>query len=189
MTPAEGIWLTQQEITGLEEVDDNGSRSFQIVTDSEGYAVRPNLTEQEKKDMFAATFASEYNSYQLAGEVPGADDGTEDPSIIETFFQNIGISDPTAFGQMFADYWATTKLNPGDPQVLDVVIDVQSDAAALAPDFTAAVESSITTQLGTPPYYNVLIENVEAVAKTIKWTITEQNTSTGATTTYVSNIS
>lgn len=190
-TPAEKIWEAMQEIAGL---DSDGDPIFtELNEDDEEVPIgppetvfRPDLTAEEKKEIFAEAFSSEYDSYAVAGEVLGAADGSEDPSILKDYFLDITESSSSEFGEKLANYWATVKLEKGEAQTLDEVIKVESDAATKQSEFAAAVESSITSDSSTPQYLDFL-ENVEDVAKTIAWTITEQDSS-GSTVTYVSNI-
>ena len=198
MQPAEEIWTTQQQITGMveiEEVVDDGDggeetiRSIQIDKDENGNAIKPDLSNEQKVSMFAATFASAYDDYAKAGDVPGADNGTEDPSILEDFLNDTSEKTNADFGAALASYWATVKLEPGEAEELDEVVGVVNDAADFADDFAIAIDDSITKDLGTPPYYDVLISNIEEVVKQITWIVTELDTDSGVTTPYDRNIS
>lgn len=177
---ASGIWEVLQ---GVAEMDSSGEPK----TDSDGVPIPPD--ESTSSTNFASGFASEYDSYAQAGVVNAAAlAGSSDPSILENFLKSSGEKSIPDFAQALADYWATSHLVLGTAVQLDVVVSVTNDASAHVADFEAAINASIT-QNESLPNFEVFISNVEAVVKTILWSITEQNTSTGSMTTYTMSIS
>ena len=117
---------------------------------------------------FTTGFVGAYKTYSQAGVLSagGGVAGSEDDSIL-TNFLNSFVSDTTDadFGAALAAYWATCLLIPsGD------AISLTNDAASKAGAFTAAITSSYRTT-DTQPYYLHFISAIEAVVKTIQWTV------------------
>lgn len=124
--------------------------------------------QQQLPNSYQAEFASAYHDYATAGVIAGAVSGGGDASIIEDFMNGVS-SDPATvvkFAQALADYWSGVGLVPAPPNLASV-----NNAASKVPAFTAAILTTITTS-DTQPYFKTLIDNTEAVAKTIIWTIT-----------------
>ena len=63
-------------------------------------------------------------------------------------------------------YWATVALTPQAPNLA-----VTNDATAFEDAFIAAVYASLSLVETVPPF-KTLIDNVEAVAKGVTWTVT-----------------
>lgn len=126
---------------------------------------------------FASAFASAYDDYASAGEVPGATSGGGSPSIIESFMNAVPGSDPKTvqdFAQAMADYWSGIAITPGDPaHGGTAVVAVENDAAGRASNFESAITASITASKSAPLYL-ALIQNLQGAVESIVWTITEQ---------------
>lgn len=139
---------------------------------------------------WAEDFAEAYNEYVLDGEVPSAENTGGETSILEGAFTGANIN-PPILGLAFAEYWATVAILPGIPELGGIaVVSSTNNAMALGADFTSAVKASITTK-ESKPYFLDLVKNVEAVAKTIEWTVIE-NTVVGPSVvpiTHIVNIS
>ena len=124
--------------------------------------------QQQEPNSYPADFANAYHDYASAGIIAGAVSGGGDASIIEGFMNGV-TSDPATVVRLataLANYWAGVGLIPAPPNIASV-----NNAATLIPAFTAAILATITTS-DTQPYFKTLIDNTEAVAKTIAWTIT-----------------
>lgn len=117
---------------------------------------------------YAASFASAYHAYASAGSIAGAVSGGGDKSIIEDFMNSVTSNPITVanFAVALATYWSGVGLTPAPPNIASI-----NNAASKVADFEAAIRATITTS-DTQPYFKTLIDNTEAVAKTIIWTIT-----------------
>lgn len=117
---------------------------------------------------YPAAFAAAYHNYASAGVIAGAVSGGGNASIIENFMRGVtsNTNTITEFAQALADYWATVGLTPAPPNLASV-----NNAASKVAAFEAALRASITDS-DTQPYFKHFIDNIEAVAKTINWTIT-----------------
>lgn len=117
---------------------------------------------------FATDFANAYKAYSQAGvlSAEGGVAGSEDSSILVNLLTGSSSVTDSQFGQALADYWATCLLIPAGG-----VISIVNDASSKVGAFTAAVAASYSTAEQTPYYLN-FIQNIEAVAKTIVWTVT-----------------
>lgn len=117
---------------------------------------------------YPADFAAAYHAYAEAGVIPGAVSGGSDASIIKGFMSGVTSSSATVtqFGAALASYWSAVGTSPQAPNIASV-----NNAAALVGAFTAAVSASIT-DASSEPYFKAMIDNIEAVVKTIVWTIT-----------------
>lgn len=117
---------------------------------------------------YPADFAEAYHEYAEAGVIPGAESGGGDKSIIETFMRNAASSSQTIteLAVTLSDYWSGVGLTPAEPNISSV-----NNAGTKVADFEAAITSSITTS-DSQPYFEQFILNIEAVVKTIQWTIT-----------------
>lgn len=124
---------------------------------------------------YPAEFASAYNDYVKKGLVPGAINTGGDAIILETFMRGVSGSPGTvdAFAISLAEFWATVAIAPGIPaHGGTAVVSVTNDASTKTADFKAAIMASQTATESTP-YFGVFIANLEAVVKTISWTVTE----------------
>ena len=118
---------------------------------------------------FATDFSNAYKTYTQGGVVVGAASGSEDASILQSFLSTGDFVTDADFGQALASYWSTCKLIPSGGSV-----SVSNDASSKVGAFTAAVTTSYSTTESTPYYLN-FITNIEAVAKTIIWTVVYPN--------------
>lgn len=128
---------------------------------------------------YAEMFSVVYNDYAVDGDVPGADDGTEDKTILETALNDIWTAGNTSsnvdtLAQGFTDYWATVSLNEGEAQELDEVTNVTNDASDFFDAFKSAIQNSITSSDSTP-YFKDFIDNIRGVVDQITWAVTEQD--------------
>ena len=141
---------------------DNASCAAAITSD---YA---DVRAQVLPSSYSAKFASAYHDYAENGIIIGAVSGGGDKSIIEGFMNSVTSNPVTVinFGAALAEYWSGVGLVPAPPNIASV-----NNAAGMAGAFAAAILATITTT-DTQPYFKTLIDNTEAVAKTIVWTIT-----------------
>lgn len=140
----------------------------------------PNLDEDGQPvppaGNFPADWASAYDTYAAAGEVPGADNIGRSPSILQQFLAGLsGATSASAFASALADYWATVAVQPGDPAHGGVLVtDVTNDAASQASAFEAAITASLTSE-ESKPYFLAFVSNVQEMgAKAVTWQVTEQ---------------
>jgi len=124
--------------------------------------------QQQEPNNYPTTFAAAYHDYASAGVVPGAVSGGGDPSIIESFMNGVTSDSATItrFAVALANYWSGVAVVPAPPNIASV-----NDGGSKVAAFEAAIRATITTS-DTKPYFKNLIDNTEAVAKTIVWTIT-----------------
>ena len=137
----------------------------------------------------SAEFAGIYYDYSVEGEADGVDvaaGGTQ--SILDPAF----ISDNTSatvtqIADAICDYWESVD-TPGEATVLDVVISVTVDASAQR----APMEQAIIDYTESGPARNGwagFYDATEEVVNQIPFEVTEQDTSTGSTTTYTAFVS
>lgn len=139
----------------------------------------PYEPEDKKIDSFLKKFVSEYDKYARAGKsiplgllLPAGGD----KSILEKAFLSTaggGADNSVLIGTAFANYWATmfvdsAKVAPGNTEHLSTL----NNSVALTAAFIAAVKASYTTSL-EENFFETLVKNVEAVVKTIIWTLTQ----------------
>jgi hypothetical protein len=123
---------------------------------------------------YPSAFASAYDIYSYSGEVLGAThEPAHDPGIIEAFMRSYSTS-VTEFAQALADFWSTVLIVPGAPMHGGVSVQsVVNDASVQVGAFESAILASITTELTTPVFIQ-LINNIEAIAlPSVTWTVTE----------------
>lgn len=122
---------------------------------------------------YASAFASSYHAYSLTGQVLGAEHGTEQPAIIQSFM-SAGVHSITGFAQALANYWATVLLTPGIPSHGGLAVAlVTNDAAAQASAFMSALSATITDTRVTP-LFDTFLSNIESIAlPAITWYVTE----------------
>lgn len=124
---------------------------------------------------YPADFAKAYNGYATQGVVLGATNAGGNASILEGFMQGVSNSPATldAFASALAGFWAGVAITPGIPaHGGTAVVSVVNNAATLTAAFKAAIVASQTSSK-SEPLFLTLISNIEAVAKTIVWTVTE----------------
>lgn len=124
---------------------------------------------------YPAGFASAYNDYAKDGIVLGAANTGGVSSLIEDFLRGVdGTSDGVdSFAAALANFWATVAIDPGTPaHGGTAVVSVINDATTKTAAFKAAILASYTKEESSP-YFSVFINNIEAVVKTISWTVTE----------------
>lgn len=133
----------------------------------EGGDISPSVGDYPSK------FASAYETYSLSGEVLGANHGSQEPSILETFLRSHNTS-ITQFAMSLADYWSTVLIVPGEPAHGGVqVVQVTNNATSQLSSFESAIRATLTTSL-TLPVFSTLINNIEVIAlPSVTWTITE----------------
>lgn len=134
---------------------------------------KPNYSAPEGD--YPVEWAKAYNAYAKLGLVLGAVNTGGDTSILEDFMRGV---DGTAgsidgFAAALAAYWSAVAITSGAPSHGGTaVISVVNDAASKESAFKSAILASITASEGKP-YFSALISNIEAVVKTIVWTVTE----------------
>lgn len=121
-------------------------------------------------------FADAIEAHSLTGEVPGAEHGNQDKTIIEDFIASFSdnSSGVIEFATALANYWATVLIVPGSPAHGGVeVTDVVNDAANRVSAFEDAITASITQEYKYPWMEHFII-NVESIAlPQVIWTVTE----------------
>lgn len=127
---------------------------------------------------FADVFATAYHNYASNGTVPGAESGDGDKSILSAtltacYENGSNLESINILAQGLADYWATVCVTPGDPaHGGTTVTDVTNDSSSRVLAYKTAIENSYRSSK-TLPYFEHFVENVEAVVKTVIWTVTE----------------
>jgi|SRR5690554_5061312 len=123
---------------------------------------------------YPSAFARAYDTYSYSGEVLGATHATaHNPGILEAFMRSHSTS-VTDFARALANFWSTVLIVPGVPMHGGVSVQsVVNDASAQVSAFESAILASITTELTTPVFIQ-LINNIETIAlPSITWTVIE----------------
>lgn len=145
--------------------------------------------ERMGRDAFSKQAGNRYYDYAMEGEADGvlvSAGGTS--SLLEKAF--FGMNSHQAIQQMatqICSYW-NTVVTPGQPVALDVVVSVVPAAMPLQPAMVNAIHGYIKSG-GSRNGWPGLIEVIEGVVNQIPYTVTEVQTSTGVTTSYVSYVS
>lgn len=140
------------------------------------------------RDSISKLFGGEYYQYSLDGEADGVlvSAGGTASLLDKAFYGTNGYDAITNMASLICSYWDTV-VTPGAATVLDVVVSVVPNASSMQSDMESAIHGYITSgdsRNGWPG----LIEAIEGVVNQIPFTITELQTSTGVTTTYVSYV-
>ena len=123
---------------------------------------------------FHADFAKAYDAYAKKGLALGVVNTGGDASIIELALASTGPLEPSVdiLANGLAGYWATVGLS-GDGAHGGAPVSVVNNAMTLVPAFAAAITASIDPSAESKPYFEKFILNIEAVVKTIIWTVIE----------------
>lgn len=125
---------------------------------------------------FPADFASKYNNYGKSGVVLGAINNGGNTSGLSSVLGSINNSPAfiPAFAAALVTYWGSTALINGAPAHGGVAVEsVTNNAGSKQSAFEGAISISYT-QNRSEPFYQVFIQNIENVVKSIEWTITEK---------------
>lgn len=141
------------------------------ILDSNGYPIGPN-----EANTFPDQFAQAYHQYSLDGSIPGAQHGSENPSIIANAFRSSSVGSRSmidVLASAFSSYWAGVLVVPSAPaHGGNSVVSVTNNALALQSSFRDEIINSMRDTPSLPNYQN-FISNIETVVKSIVWDVVE----------------
>lgn len=122
---------------------------------------------------YPTAFSDAYDAYAMGGEIIGAPSGGGNKAAIKGALAGLASTPASVdvLAQSFADYWSSFAL-VGDGAHGGAPVSVVNDASTKVSAFKSAIQSSMGNA-EQAPYYEAFAANIEAVVKTIVWTVTE----------------